>query len=101
VAVAAENPAEAGKLAADAGIERESQMFEQTRRKADGGDGTQTAAVLRQRGFRERRGTVQENGGAVDAENFAEEQQELFQHRLGVQRMGENGREIAQHIERL
>ena len=36
-------------------------------------------------GFAERQhGTVQENGGAIDAENFAEKQQELFQHRLGI-----------------
>ena len=102
VAVAAENPAQSGHLGADAGIQRKFNMFEQSGGKTDGGHRAQAAAVLRRRRFGERRaGAVEKNGGAVDAEDFTEKQQELSQHGLGVQRMGEDGREIAQHVERL
>ena len=102
MAVAAENSAQPDKLAADAGVEREFKIFKQARRKADGGGGAQAAAVLRRSRIGERRErAVQENGGAIDAEDFAEEQKELLQHRLGIQRMGEDGRKIAQHVEGL
>ena len=47
-----------------------------------------------------RTGPVQKNGSAVDAQDFAEKRKELVQHRLGIQRVGEDGRKIAQHIER-
>ena len=64
---------------------------ERSRRLSSG----ETASVQR------RARAVQKNGGAVDAQDFAEEQQKLFQHRLGVQRVREDGRKIAQHVERL
>ena len=102
VAVAAQNASEPGKLAADAGVQRQFKMFEQAGGKADGGRGAEPAAVFRRQRLGERRDrAVEENGGAVDAQDFAEEQQELFQHRLGVQRMRQDGRKIAQHVERL
>ena len=46
VAVAAENPAQPDQLAADAGIERQFKMFEQSRGEADGGGGAQTGGFL-------------------------------------------------------
>ena len=49
--------------------------------------------------FSGRTGAVQKNRGAVDAQDFAEKQKELLQHRLGIQRVGEDGRKIAQHFE--
>ncbi len=102
VAVAPQDASEPGELAADAGVEGQFKMFEQAGGEADGGGGAEPAAILRRHHPVERRDrAVEENGGAVDAQNFAQEEQELFQHRLGVQRMREDGREIAQHVERL
>ena len=102
VAVAAQNPTEFGKLAADAGVEREFKMFEQAGRNPDGRGGAQPAAVFGRKHFVQRRNrAVQKNRGAVDAQDFAQQQQELFQHRLGVQRVREDRGKIAQHVERL
>jgi len=77
-------------------------MFEQSRRKPDGGGGMQPAVLAQGHGLAERQhGPVQEDGGAIDAENFTQKQQELFEHGLGIQGMREDGRKIAQDAEGL
>ena len=60
--------------------------------KPDGAGGAQPPAFL-QAGASPKRAErlPQENGGAVDAEDFAQQQQELLEHAFGVERMGEDG----------
>jgi len=41
---------------------------------------------------------VEKNGGAVDAQGFAEELQEIVSTSLGIQRMRQDGRKTAQHV---
>ena len=91
------------KLAADAGIQRQFKMFEQAGRKADGGRGAQAGGRLPARGASASgaHGRFRKMAARLTLRDFAEKQQELFQHRLGVQRMGQDGRKIAQHVEGL
>ncbi len=101
-AVAAEDAAQPVDLRADAGVQREFKMFEQAGGNSDGRSRAQPPRIFRRHGFRERRaGTVQKNRRAVDAQNFPEELQKLPEHRLGIERVREDRRKIAQHIERL
>ena len=102
IAVAAENAAELGDLRTDAGIQRQLKMFEQPVGQTDGRSRAQPPRVFRRHDLGERRTrTVEKNGGAVDAQNVAEKLQKLFQHRLGIERVREDGRKIPQHVQRL
>ena len=103
VAVAPQNAAEPEELAADAGFEREFEMLQQARRtdrwrRRRAGGGFRPAERRLQR---ELEGLAQENRRAVDAEDFAQQQQELLEHALGIERMGQDAGKIAQDTQGL
>ena len=102
VAVAAENAPQLRDLRADARIQRQFKMFQQSVRETDGRSRAQPPAIFRRHHFRERRArTIQKNRRAIHAQDVAEKLQKLFQHRLRVERMREDRRKIPQHIQRL
>jgi len=88
LAVAPQDAAEAQEVSADAAFERQLEVVQQAARDAEGARRVQAPAFGLRGGVAEggeRR--AQEDGRAVKAENLAQQQEELLQHALGVQRV--------------
>ncbi|MGD0615552.1 MAG: hypothetical protein ABSA69_08955 [Verrucomicrobiota bacterium] len=98
----AQDAAEPGDLAADAAFERELEVFEQRRGKAYGAGCAQPAAFFEAQSFAQPVSRLaDENGGAVDADQFAQQEQELLEHGIGVERIRQDGRKAAQGAQAL
>ena len=92
VTVPAQNPAQPRYLFGDAGFEGQFKVVQQFWNDADGAGGFEPT------GFRRSGAAVhpvirlaEKNGGTVDAEHFAQLEQKLFEHGLGIQRVREDG----------
>ena len=100
LAVAADDPAQAEDLSADAGVEGEFKMFEQAGGEADGAGGAEAAAFGPRNVPAEGDvGLAEEGGGAIDAEGLAEKKQELLEQPFRVERVGQDAGIIAQDFE--
>ena len=100
VAAALEDAAVPVEVAADAGLEGQLEVIHQAGREADGAGGAQLAVVRRGADIGQRgRRAAEEDAGAVDAENLAQEQEEFLEERFGAEAVGEDAGEITQHLE--
>lgn len=98
--VASEDAAMAEEVAADAGFGAELEVFEEALGESDCAGGVEEtfcgAGAWIDEGAA---GGAEEDGGAIDAEDFAELQEELFEESFGAERVAEDGGEIAEGVQ--
>src|SRR5439155_13850067 len=79
------------EVSADAGFEAQLKVLQQTGRNAHGANGAQPPVLRAGRGFAEAgRELAQKHDRAVYADDFAQQEQELLEQSLGIQRMSQN-----------
>ena len=98
--LAPENASVAEDVTANARGQGQVELPEQAGRQADGTRGSQPARCLEGGGIAEHAWRLaQENGGAVDAEDFAQQQEKFLQQQVRLEAVAQDRREIAQHAE--
>ena len=89
------------EVSADAGFEAQLKVLQQTGGQAHGANGAQPPVLRAGRGFAEAgRELAQKHDRAVYADDFAQQEQELLEQSLGIQRMSQNTGKISQNIQR-
>ena len=97
-----QNAAQAKEVPAHPGFEGQLEMLQQTGGQTDGAGRAQPLA------FRQHRGVAkggerlpQKYRRAIDAENLAQQKEELLQHPFGVERVSQDAGKVPQHAQRL
>ncbi len=101
VAARPEDAPLAMQIPADSRAERQGEVLEDALIVPDGAGRAQPAIILRERAVAEHAGRLaQENDGAIDPDDFAEQEEKLLEQRGGVQAVGEHAGKAAQALER-
>src|ERR1051326_2274918 len=98
--ISTEDATQTEEVPTNSSIQRQFKMLEQSCEKTYRCGGPQTAGFAsRSRLFKRTGWDAKENGCPIDADDFAQEHQKLFQHRLQIQRMRQDAGKIAKHAQ--